>query len=126
MPAAPLAASINVSIPRYAARLQHSLCGGVNGARLNLRGRTLSFWVYIDSSNAPPNGHRCAAGGFSGQTPFSYDDPPQEFSTNRWAQTRITFTSDAAARPDYIGIDCRFNTSPSWSGTIYIDDIRLE
>jgi hypothetical protein len=128
---ASLKAILMVDGPRPAFRLAYWPCGRSPYTRdgpeaLNVRNKSIRFWVYIDSANAPTTGHECGAGGYGGPLPFGYNEARTPIPPNTWTMVVSRYPEEPASASTFLGIDCRFNPVPNWAGAIYIDQVRIE
>jgi hypothetical protein len=92
---------------------------------VNWRNRTFRYWVYLQSSTAPASGHSCYTGyssrGTAVNLPTGTDIP-----LNQWTLVQMPMPQAEAADLTFLGIDCRPNSSTSWTGTIYFDDFSIQ
>ena len=131
-----LSAHVSFSNTQYAFRMNFWPCGrspftqgGPEG--LDLRGKTLTFWVYLapDTTGVPSTGSACYASGSSGFTCVgsSCTGSGSPVTPGMWSQVSAVFASDTASSSvNLLSIDCRPATSPAWTGTVYVDDIAIQ
>jgi hypothetical protein len=92
----------------------------------SLNGRVVSAWAYVAAASFPSCGGnhdvsiRVYGSGGDG-TAATVSNPP----LNTWFQVSGTVTSATYSSAYRIGISLYVNCAPTWSGTLYVDDVVI-
>ncbi len=111
----------------FSAGISVGLCP--TGGTLDLRGKTVTFWMYLDGPSTDVCGdpalgcHGCyfsASDASGAQTEAQVSIGTPQFG--RWFQTTFTFGSTATS-VGTVDLVCDLNP---WSGTLYLDDVSIK
>lgn len=120
-----LSAHVNFAGTRSRFRLGYIPCGHGD---LDLRGRTLTFWVFLSPSGAAPaTGHVCYPFARTASTCFGCDGTGSPVTTTGYTALTLALGNDPnAADVSSLGLDCFANVASPWAGTVYVDDISVQ
>jgi hypothetical protein len=100
--------------------------GGLCGGTVDLRSRTFSVQILVEGAPAGST-HMCGLGGFAiGSEPIGPKDREIPVPSGQWTQISYRFDDPRAVAMERLHIDCYMAATKSWTGAVYLDDIRLE
>jgi hypothetical protein len=117
---------ISVTPIHHNVRLGLTPCGyNPDQHGIDWRNRTFRFWMYLDSPGAPAGTHDCYAGISSQGVQAGYD-VVVKISSNQWQKASWSMPWPEAADTSFLTINCYLDSSKSWTGTLYFDDVAVE
>jgi hypothetical protein len=97
---------------------------------LDLRGKTLSAWVFLERASGEGGEGSCF---FSA---YTADEQPRELGTSKpwtpiaagaWVAVHTPLDEPFADRITDVALECQLRaTSDVFTGTLYVDDVRVE
>jgi hypothetical protein len=95
------------------------LCGSVDsGSGYDMRGRTVSFWYYLDRPDAPVNSYLWVWVGSTADKYFEFSQLRQ------WVQVTTVIDTSADNVSDQLGF--QFVGGDNASGMLYVDDVQIQ
>jgi len=91
---------------------------------LDLRNRTLTAQLFLDSASAAASGAKCSLTAFGAACAGC--DSSADVPLGKWTTLVSHLGPTDAPDTTYIGVQCQFTTSASFSGTAWLDDITIQ
>jgi hypothetical protein len=94
---------------------------------VNMVDKTISVWVYIAGPAFPScgGGDHTFGMNVSGSRGSGFPAVVDNPSLNTWFQVTGTITSDTYSSAHTVDFSMYINCVPTWSGTVYIDDVVI-
>lgn len=125
-----LSLAFNVNPPRDRVGFMYWVCGHgrftAETKSLNALGKTLQAWIYIEASGSAPGPSTCWISASDTQRVDAGPVPEVMIQSGQWVALRTSLSAAGAADVMGFFMGCVFNTSTSWRGTVYVDDISLQ
>ncbi len=128
-----LASDLIVQLHRGVVQIKRDLCGfalaQVGPLRaLDLRGKTLSFWMFVGRDSGEGFRGRCtfgAWGGTDGTRPIGFGKETSVVA-DRWTEIKTSITEEFAAQVSTLELRCAFLAdTATFTGRLFIDDITI-